>query len=246
MMDFPAVYPILDWDACAARGLDPGQVLETWQSLGVTLCQLRAKPLAESAYEDWAMLLRNRARAMRFVANDHASLAVRRTDLFWGLHIGQQDLELLRRTDPDLLAFLLAGESGLRVGLSTHGAPQLERACREMAGLAYVALGPLFATGSKPGGIDPVLDAAQLSAALVTWTAFCRASGSEPPPLVLIGGLGQATFEATVPPGFSAAFGFLPVPAVIAAALDPSELASMLAYADRLRLDRQYRRHNLA
>ena len=69
-------------------------------------------------------------------ANDRPDLALlARCD---GVHVGQDDVPvaLVRKVAP-----------GLRVGLSTHDAAQVEAALEE--GPDYLAVGPVFATASK-------------------------------------------------------------------------------------------------
>ena len=77
-----------------------------------------------------------RANGARLIINDRADFAA----VFGhGVHLGQADLEPLaaRRLLP----------AGAIAGLSTHNAAQLAAAAAEP--VDYVALGPIFATGSK-------------------------------------------------------------------------------------------------
>jgi thiamine-phosphate pyrophosphorylase len=114
---------------------DLGAFLEAAVRGGVDLVQLREKGLPDGA------LLRalEEARAVTrrlgvpLVVNDRPDLAVLvGADL---VHVGQDDLPLsaVRRF-------------GIPVGLSTHGRWEVERAEAD-----YIAVGPVFATPTKPG-----------------------------------------------------------------------------------------------
>ena len=241
----PPVYPILDWDACISRGLEPAQLLRMWEAMGIDLCQLRGKPLSEDEYEQWARRMRSVVPTMRFVANDHAALAIRCRDLFWGLHLGQEDLEqLVEKTD--VRRNLREGAHGLQLGVSTHTISEFRIASREPH-ISYIAIGPIFGTASKPGGKAPVLSPAEREEVLSEWRTVSLAAGrTHRRDLVIIGGLDPARFERLVPMGFQSKLGFLPIPAVISAAMDGDSLSRLLRYGRRLRLDPESTRHNLA
>src|SRR5207245_5895771 len=55
--------------------------------------------------------------------------------------------------------------SALRIGLSTHSPAQAERALA--AGPAYIAIGPVYATGTKPSAKPVTLDYVRWAAANV-------------------------------------------------------------------------------
>ena len=63
----------------------------------------------------------------------------------YGVHLGQEDL-----TDADLPA--LAG-AGIRLGLSTHSYYEIARA--HACAPSYIAIGPVYATTTKPMKFDP-------------------------------------------------------------------------------------------
>ena len=90
------------------------------------------------------------------VINDRVDIAV--TAGADGLHVGQNDLPIEQARKLQT--------SPLVIGKSTHSVEQLRAACREQP--AYAALGPVFATGTKPGvpavGLDYVRDAAEILA----------------------------------------------------------------------------------
>ncbi len=111
----------------------------------------------------WRGCAGKRARAL--VINDRADFALL---LDAGLHVGQDDL-------PPRDARRLLG-SGALLGFSSHNAGQLCAAAGEP--VDYVALGPVYATGSKRNA-DPVVGVAEVRR--------CRALVEKP--LVAIGGI---------------------------------------------------------
>jgi len=78
------------------------------------------------------------------VVNDRADLALATGAA--GVHLGQQDLPPARARD-------LLGQDRI-VGLSTHNLEQFKDACRQP--VDYVAVGPIFETGTKPGTSSPL------------------------------------------------------------------------------------------
>lgn len=172
-LTLPAFYPILDVDVAAARGLDPLGVLDAWLEVGVRLVQLRAKAMYGApllALAD-ACRARTRAAGARFIVNDRLDVA--RLAGADGAHLGQDDIPAGR-------ARTVLGPGAL-LGWSTHNEDQL-RAARALP-IDYVAIGPVFATGSKYRP-DPVvgLDGVRRAAAL-----------ADRRPVVAIGGITLAT-----------------------------------------------------
>lgn len=90
------------------------------------------------------------------VINDRVDIAV--ASGADGLHVGQNDLPIAQARKLQARPLV--------IGKSTHSVEQLRAACRERP--AYAALGPVFATGTKPDvpavGLDYVRDAAQILA----------------------------------------------------------------------------------
>lgn len=76
--------------------------------------------------------------------NDRADIA--RLSGAAGVHIGQDDLAPAQ-------ARAVLGPNAV-VGLSTHTAEQVDRALREP--IDYLAVGPIFGTGTKATGYEPV------------------------------------------------------------------------------------------
>lgn len=204
------VYPILDIDTCRKLGLDPVTLPARWIDAGLTFFQLRFKNAAADEYLKLAERLRETYPSARLIANDYARIA-HRSGLFSMVHVGQEDvseLEYLR-------------SAGFPFGLSTHNLSQFKAALD--LPLAYTALGPMRPTASKPGGRDPVVtgqDAAQ-----------CMDLAAEAVRnIVLIGGISKASIAEVAAPAL--ARGFVPAAAFIQAALDPAEIAGILAFLE--------------
>ncbi|GEM_PF-1502034 len=96
------------------------------------------------------------------IANDFLELAWHHSDWFCGIHLGQSDLESLSSREQAMLQQIL--DSGGIAGCSTHNLDQFRRAMepdespfgKESRGSvwSYIALGPVFATGSKTKSSD--------------------------------------------------------------------------------------------
>lgn len=129
------------------RGLNPIALVDVWLAGGVRFWQLRAKRLPSGAFLELldAAVTRSRAAGARLIVNDRADLA--RLAGADGVHVGQTDLA------PDEVRRLV-GKDAI-VGRSTHSSAQSEAAVREP--ISYLAIGPVFATGSKAGPADPVV-----------------------------------------------------------------------------------------
>lgn len=111
---------------------------------GADLVQLRAKDwprerIAETAAELAPVC---REAGVWFVVNDHPDIAAAVGAPL--AHLGQEDFfDAGRRHATE------ATPTGVRLGLSSHAPEQAERAVA--AGAAYVAVGPVHATATKPG-----------------------------------------------------------------------------------------------
>jgi thiamine-phosphate pyrophosphorylase len=182
----PRLYAILDVDVTRARGIEPLDLLDAWLGSGVRLVQLRAKTLASGpllALAD-AMVARTRRAGATCIVNDRADIA--RMAGADGVHVGQDDL-----TPRDVRRIVGAG--GI-VGLSTHASAQVEAALLEP--ISYVAIGPVFATRTKPDGADPVGLAGVRQAADRARTAGL--------PVVAIGGITLGRVQEVLAAGASA------------------------------------------
>src|SRR5579859_7948573 len=154
-MLLPPLYPIIDF-SCFAAQPDPITTLARYAeeliAAGVTLIQLRDKSQPEQPRRFLSC-----ARELRRVTLDRATLIINdRVDICLaaeadGVHLGQDDLspEAARKVFDQVKD----GKTRI-IGFSTHNLSQL----READGLPvdYIAIGPVFATGSKANP-DPVV-----------------------------------------------------------------------------------------
>ena len=179
MATFPRFYPILDTGAVARAGLDLAKSAEALLDAGIGILQLRHKDhfdrkMFETAREVAAAC---REAGALFVINDRADMAVL---LDAALHIGQDDLPA-----PESRALIGA----VRVlGISTHNEEQLLASNHEP--VDYIAIGPLFQTGSKRNP-DAVVGVEEL-ARLRPFTGR---------PVVAIGGINRENFGSVLQAG---------------------------------------------
>jgi thiamine-phosphate pyrophosphorylase len=183
MSGFPKLYAIVDRATLDARGIGVREFARELREAGVRLVQyrdkvnspqeiLRAAREIDDAFEG--------VEATR-IMNDRADLAVLAG---WdGVHVGQADLgvEAARRV-------LGAGEI---VGISTHSEAQVRVAVEGAPD--YVAVGPVFATVSKPNP-DPV----------VGLELVRRARALTELPIVAIGGVTLANARSVMEAGADA------------------------------------------
>lgn len=140
-------------------------------SAGVRLVQLRAKTWESGAFLDLAHAVVTDANVAgaTVVINDRADIAA--ISGAHGLHLGQDDL-----TPRD--ARTVVGPSSW-LGLSTHTEAQWTAALDEP--ISYIAIGPVFGTGTKATGYDAV--------GLATVRQAAAAAAAKGIPLVAIGGI---------------------------------------------------------
>ena len=139
----PRLYVILD---AALLTVPETECAQELANAGVQLLQYRNKrastrELYESSKKLVSVLSPQEA---SFVVNDRADVAALAAAN--GVHVGQEDLgveEARRVVGPDKL-----------VGVSTHNVEQFQRAAASSAD--YIAVGPIFATGTK-SNLDPVV-----------------------------------------------------------------------------------------
>jgi len=120
---------------------------------GADLIQLRAKRKPQEEIRRWAkqILTVTRENGVPLVINDYPSIAVEVGADF--CHMGQEDFfDRGYRTVSELSPSGVA----LRVGLSTHAPEQAQRAVD--AGPDYVAIGPVYATPTKPSAPPVTLE----------------------------------------------------------------------------------------
>lgn len=148
---FPALYAILDPNVSSTP---LPKLAETLAAAGVTLMQLRDKRSAPAGIHAQARELAAflAPRGVRFILNDRPDIAsLCGAD---GVHVGQEDLLV---EDARKIC-----NSPQWVGVSTHNLQQLRAADRTSAD--YIAVGPIFPTGTKENP-DPVVGIEFLRAA---------------------------------------------------------------------------------
>ncbi len=181
MHPLPRLYPILDVSCFSSEAALFG-FAEELASAGITLLQYRNKAAGPAAMLAQARELRRRFPALTWIMNDRADLCVAAD--FHGVHVGQDDLSVegARR---------VIGGGGRWVGISTHNLAQVWAANKTSAD--YIAIGPVFATGSKANP-DPVVGLEGVRAAR-------EAAGK---PLVAIGGITRQNGASVIAAGADA------------------------------------------
>jgi thiamine-phosphate pyrophosphorylase len=156
-------------DTAYLHGRAPEFVAQQLCDGGSDLIQLRAKNSSPDEIRRMAesiLPVTRRANA-GLVINDHLDVA-RETGAEF-CHLGQEDFFDAGRKH---VSELRIADCGLRIGLSTHGPEQAQRALD--AGADYIAIGPVFATGTKPTAKPVTLDYVRWAAAHTTvpWFAI--------------------------------------------------------------------------
>jgi thiamine-phosphate pyrophosphorylase len=156
-MLLPPLYPIIDF-SCYAAQHDPVTAIvryaEELIAAGATLIQLRDKSQPEQPRRFLSC-----ARELRRVTLDRATLIINdRIDICIaadadGVHLGQDDLSPAAARK---IFEQVQGKDGKTriIGFSTHNLTQLREA--DSLPIDYIAIGPVFATGSKANP-DPVV-----------------------------------------------------------------------------------------
>jgi thiamine-phosphate pyrophosphorylase len=147
----PRLYPILDADALARAGVQLAVAARAFHDAGVRWVQYRDKQASDAEMAE-------RMRELRAIfpmdesillLNDRVHLCAKvEAD---GVHIGQEDMA------PAEARRVLNASAGPKrlLGVSTHNVAQL-RAALATGAADYLAIGPVFATGSKENP-DPVV-----------------------------------------------------------------------------------------
>ena len=131
------LYVIIDPDACAGR--DPVDIARLALEGGASMVQWREKRRDKGEQLPQAQAIRE-LRAQHealFVVNDHVDLAL--VVNAGGVHLGQRDLPLAAARALVPAEFI--------VGVSTNNVEEARRA--QAGGASYVAVGSIFASGSK-------------------------------------------------------------------------------------------------
>ncbi len=154
-------------DTAYLRGRRPAEVARQLCAGGSDMIQLRAKKESAEGTEELAknILPVTRAADVPLVINDHLAVAQRLGAEF--LHLGQEDFFDAGFSHRSQLSTL-----NCQLGLSSHAPEQAQRAMA--AGADYVAIGPVFATGTKPGRAPVGLDYVRWAAANISipWFAI--------------------------------------------------------------------------
>jgi thiamine-phosphate pyrophosphorylase len=171
-------------DMAFLHGRAPELVAQQLCDGGSDLIQLRAKNSSPEEIRFLAerILPVTRRAGIGLVINDHLEIARAVGAEF--CHLGQEDFF---DAGHQRVAELRTAGEGPRIGLSTHAPAQAQRALA--AGADYVAIGPVYATGTKPTAQPVTLDYVRWAAdhATVPWFA--------------IGGINLQTVDAVMAAG---------------------------------------------
>jgi thiamine-phosphate pyrophosphorylase len=154
-------------DTAYLHGRAPDEVARQLCAGGADIIQLRAKnlPVDEVRRLAQAILPVTRAAGVPLVINDHLSVAREVGADF--CHLGQEDFfDAGHKT----VSEVQGPGSRVGIGLSTHAPAQAQRAVK--AGADYIAIGPVYATGTKPGAKPVTLDYVRWAAANIKMPWF--------------------------------------------------------------------------
>ena len=156
-------------DTAYLRGRAPALVAAQLCHGGADLIQLRAKDSTLQEIEQMAQTILpvTRQAGVGLVINDHLAIAQRVGAEF--CHLGQEDFF---DTGHRRVSELKPEGSAPAIGLSTHAPEQARQALA--AGADYIAIGPVFATGTKPKALPTTLEYVRWAAAHVSspWFAI--------------------------------------------------------------------------
>jgi thiamine-phosphate pyrophosphorylase len=197
----PGFYAIIDASVLVKRCVELSYFARVIRDAGVQLVQYRDKSAAPQTILRNAEIIRNifAGSGSLLIMNDRADLAVLAG---WdGVHVGQSDLS------PEDARRVVGPERW--VGVSTHAEEQVRLA--ELSCADYVAVGPVFATGTKRDA-EPVIGLAGVTLARTLTTK----------PLVAIGGITRANARSVIEAGADSV-------AVISALVDEVESVEKVA-----------------
>jgi len=174
------LYAIVDAQLLAKRGVELEAFAKKLRAAGVVLVQYRDKLGSPQDVLRAAAVLREVFAGIdcKLIMNDRSDLAVLAG--FDGVHVGQEDLL------PEDTRRLIGAPR--RVGVSTHTDKQVRAA--DLSCADYVAIGPVFATGTKA-------DAEQV----IGLEGLRRARALTTKPLVAIGGITRANARSVIDAG---------------------------------------------
>ena len=192
-------------DTAYLHGRAPETIAQQLCDGGSDIIQLRAKNSAADEIRRLAekILPVTRRANIPLVINDHLEIARKIGAEF--CHLGQEDFFDAGYKN---ISELKIKNSELKMGLSTHAPAQAERAVA--AGPDYIAIGPVFATGTKPTAKPVTLEYVRWAAAnvMIPWFA--------------IGGINLLTLDAVLAAGGKRI-------CVVSAILNAPEVAKMCA-----------------
>jgi thiamine-phosphate pyrophosphorylase len=171
-------------DTAYLHGRAPEFIAQQLCAGGSDLIQIRAKNSSPDEIRRLTekVLPVTRAAKVGLVINDHLEIAREfGADI---CHLGQEDFFDVGYKN---VSELKTKNSKLKIGLSTHAPAQAQRAVE--AGADYVAIGPIFATGTKPTAKPVTLEYVRWAAANVTVPWFA------------IGGINLQTIDAVLAAG---------------------------------------------
>jgi thiamine-phosphate pyrophosphorylase len=171
-------------DTAYLHGRAPELVAQQLCDGGSDLIQLRAKNSSPEEIRRMAekIIPITKRADVGFVINDHLEIAREiGADI---CHLGQEDFFDAGFKN---VSELKTQNSKLKIGLSTHAPEQAQRALD--AGADYIAIGPIYATGTKPTAKPVTLDYVRWAAANVTVPWFA------------IGGVNLQTIDAILAAG---------------------------------------------
>jgi len=156
-------------DTAYLHGRAPEMVAQQLCDGGSDLIQLRVKnssPEEITALAEKILPITRRA-GVSLVINDHLEIAQAIGAEF--CHLGQEDFF---DAGHERVAEIRNPRAEIRIGLSTHAPEQAQRALA--AGADYIAIGPIFATATKPTAKPVTLDYVRWAAANATvpWFAI--------------------------------------------------------------------------
>ena len=171
-------------DTAYLHGRAPALVAQQLCDGGSDLIQLRAKKESPDEIRRMAEAIHpiTRRAGVWLVINDHLEIA--REVGAEICHLGQEDFF---DSGYKHVSELRAPPSPIRIGLSTHAPAQCERAVA--AGADYVAIGPVYPTGTKPTAKPVTLEYVRWAAANVKVPWFA------------IGGINLATLDDVLAAG---------------------------------------------
>jgi len=129
-------------DTAYLAGRQPGAVTQELIAGGVDVIQVRAKEMSHAQRVELARAVVKAAQDVPVIVND--DIAAARETGAAGVHLGQEDYAAVTRDQLTGLSI---------IGISTHTLAQARQAARD--GADYIGVGPVFATGTKPG-VPPV------------------------------------------------------------------------------------------